>query len=151
MNIQQLKKSTNTLFSFFAMLLFLSCNAQNKTIIVEILTGVEIKGDGYTYSEESIFNLGGKKYSLRSKANYDSNGNIQQLEIYKSEGKLNYDRPNLINDRSLLEFYGLPFQQKITYSNDVLKNGDDEINATSIGDYLISTSDSVVRFYKLNN
>lgn len=149
MNIQQLKKSTNVLFLFFAVLLFTSCEAQDKTIVMEILTGKEIENDGYIYSDDSIFKLGNKEYSLRSKAIYDVDGNIQQLEVYKSEGKLSYSRAELLEDKKMLDYYRLPFQQKMSYSNGKLSNGDEKIIVIPIEDYLIDKDDSVVRFYKL--
>lgn len=147
MNIQHLKKSINVLF--FAVLLLTSCEAQDKTNVVEILTGKEVESDGYIYSDDSIFKLGNKEYSLRSKAIYDVDGNIQQLEVYKSEGKLSYSRAELLEDRKMLDYYRLPFQQKMSYSNGKLSNEDKKITVIPIEDYLIDKDDSVVRFYKL--
>ena len=149
MNIQKLKKSTNALFLFFAVLLFTSCGAQDKTVVVEILVGKEVENDGYIYSDDSIFKFGNKEYSLKSKAIYDVDGNIQQLEVYKSEGKLSYSRAELLEDRKILDYYGLPFQQKMSYSDGKLSNGDEKITVITFEDYLIDKEDSVVRFYKL--
>lgn len=149
MNTQHLKKSTNVLFLFFAVLLFTSCEAQDKTIVVEILTGKEVESDGYIYSDDSIFKLGNKEYSLISKAIYDVDGNIQQLEVYKSEGKLSYSRAELLEDRKMLDYYRLPFQQKMSYLDGKLSNENKNIIVIPIEDYLIDKDDSVVRFYKL--
>ncbi|QMU63604.1 MAG: hypothetical protein GKR88_17145 [Flavobacteriaceae bacterium] len=150
MNFQRPKKLTKVLFFFVAILISTSCKVQNKTTVVEILTGIEIESDDYNYSDESILKLGNVEYLLRSKAIYDTNGDIQELEIYKSEGNLNYDRSKLIEDISLLEYYGLPFHQKLSYSDGVItKDENDRIDVTAIGDYLINEDDNIVRFYKL--
>lgn len=149
MNIQRLKKSTNALFLFLGLLLFSSCDAQDKTTVMEILTGKEVGNAGYIYSDDSIFKLGNKEYSLRSKAIYDADGNIQQLVVYKSEGKLNYNRNDLLGDKKLLDYYELPFQQKMSYSDGKLMDKNNKIAVTYIEDYLINKDDGVVRFYKL--
>lgn len=149
MNIQRLKKLTNALFLFFGLLLFLSCDAQDKTTVIEILTGKEIENADYVYSDGSIFKLGNKEYSLRSKAIYGTDGNIQQFVVYKSEGKLDYNKADLLRDKKMLDYYELPFHQKMSYSGGTLKDKDNKIAVTSIEDYLINKDDGVVRFYKL--
>lgn len=150
MNIQRLKKSTNVLFLFAGILLSTSCDAQNKKKVVEILTGIEIKSNDYHYSDEFHFKLDSVEYSLRSRAIYDTNGDIQQLEIYKPEGKSNYDRLKLLEDKRLMEYYGFPFHQNFIYSDGVIiKNKDDRINVAFTGDYLINKDDNMVRFYKI--
>ncbi len=134
---------------FFTVLLFTNCETQYKTIVVEILTGKEVENDGYIYSDDSILKLGNKKYSLRSKAIYDLAGNIQQLEVYKPEGKLSYSRDELLEDRKILDYYRLPFLQKMSYSKGKLSNKNEKITVIPIENYLIDKDDNVVRFYKL--
>lgn len=150
MKIQRPKILTNSFFLFLVMFFFTSCNAQKRPkMIVEIFTGIEVDEE-YNYSDESIFKLGNTVYSLRSKAIYDANGNVQQLEIYKSEGVLKYDRIKLLEDRDLMQYYDFPFHQQYNYLDGVIiKDDNHRINVTSIGEYLISKSGNKVQFYKL--
>ncbi|CAM3972996.1 hypothetical protein FLCU109888_11785 [Flavobacterium cucumis] len=150
MNIQQVKKLTNFIFLLSIILFFTGCNAQNKIVFIEILTGVEVQNNIYDYSEESFFILNDIKYSLRSKAKYDINGDIQQLMVYKSDGILIYEKNQLLENKDLISYYNVPAHQNFSYLNEgLLISNNEKIKVVSIGDYIIKKNKKIIYFYRL--
>lgn len=153
MNILRLKKLINLLSAFLVMMCCANCDAQTESKIVEIYTGIEIVDKNYDYSEESVFNLNNVEYSLRSRAIYDLDGEIEQLIIYKVEGAIEYDKNQLLEDKNLLDYYGFPIDQNFIYSDGyIIKSENERIKVVKAGeDYLISnSSDRKVQIYRLN-
>lgn len=152
MNIQRPKKSINLLSAFLVMMCFANCDAQTESKIVEIFTGIEIVDKNYVYSDESVFNLNNVQYSLRSKAIYDLNGEIEQLIIFKPEGALEYTKSQVLEDTNLMDYYGFPTYQNFIYSGGfIIKSENERIKVIKAGeDYLINNSSDKVQFYRLN-
>jgi len=153
MNIQRPKRLINLMSPFLVMMCFANCGAQTELKIVEMFTGIEIVDKNYVYSNESVFNLNNVQYSLRSKAIYNLNGEIEQLIIFKPEGALEYTKSQLLEDKSLMDDYGYPIYQNFIYSGGYIKKSKNErIKVTKAGEeYLISkSSDRKVKFYRLN-
>jgi len=152
MNIQRPKKSINLLLTVLVMVFVVSCEAQKKTKVVEIFMGVQMVDKNYNYSDESVFKLDNIEYSLRSKAIYDTSGDIQQLIIYKPGGALEYNKLQLLEDENLMIYYDIPLHQSFTYAGGtILKSEEGKIDVIKITeDYLINkTGGDKVQFYKL--
>ena len=54
--------------------MLLNCKKTEENTTLEIFTGYEITDDNYVYSEESIFKIEDKTYSLRNKVFYNNHG-----------------------------------------------------------------------------
>lgn len=87
--------------------------------IVEIFSAVKII-DGYIFSAESVFEVDGTKYSLRQKAIYGRDGEVEQFLLYKPEGTIEYSKAEILKDKKIIDYAGLPFEQKWTYESDYL-------------------------------
>ena len=104
--------------------------------VVEIFLAVKID-DGYVYSKESIFEVGGVKYLLRYKAVYGIDGVVEQFVSYKSEGVIKYDKEELLRDKKIVDSAGLPFWQKWTYKLGYLKADNIRIEVREITGHLL--------------
>ncbi|MHA4847190.1 hypothetical protein ACX0G7_23695 [Flavitalea antarctica] len=94
---------------------FTSCkNHIQERRIRLIFTGIEVL-PGYVYSPESEYKVNNKLYSLRDVAEYDPNGSIIKLTIFKPEGILEYDKDHLIKDSALLKSVSLPTRHHLKY------------------------------------
>jgi len=145
------KKLIATIFAFI-LLNHTSCKTQiQERSVNSISMGIEVQ-TGYVFSPEAEIKLNNKIYSLRHKAEYDYKGNIVKLTIYKPEGKLEYDKHDLLKDSGLLQYINLPISQHLRYSS--LQGLFDEnkmVPARVINDsVLISTEGTSKMFYSLN-
>lgn len=104
--------------------------------VVEIFSAVKID-NGYVYSEESIFEVGGVKYLLRHKAVYGTDGVVEQFLSYKPEGVIKYDKEELLRDKKIVDSAGLPFGQKWTYKSSYLDADDRHIEVREIMRHLL--------------
>lgn len=130
---------------------FASCKGQNETKrVVEIFNGIEIGND--SFSEESVFEISGQKYSLRGRAFYTLDGNINNLIVYKPEGSLEYDKDDILNDSDILGFYGFPLKQNWTYQNNQFVNKKGEIiEVQKVNEKLLKLKETDgVTFFKIN-
>ncbi|MBW2963120.1 hypothetical protein [Mesonia aestuariivivens] len=153
MNTLQLKNLIRTYSMLLFMLLLFSCNAQKEEPrIVEISSGVLVSGENYMYDNNSLFYLGGNKYSLRHKALYDINGALIKLLLYKSEGEIEYNRKEILEDEKLIEYTGFPLKQNWVYKKNKLvdENGKIKIDK-EIDNFLIVDKDRITTFYKVSN
>tara|TARA_R110002049_G_scaffold286226_1_gene467889 strand:+ start:3916 stop:4377 length:462 start_codon:yes stop_codon:yes gene_type:complete len=153
MNIQRLKRLTKSVFITTLMLGMTSCKGQIETNkVIEIFKGIEIGNDSYSFSEESVFELNGQKYSLRGRAFYTLDGNINNLIVYKPEGALEYDKDDILNDSDILGFYGFPINQNWTYKNNQLVNKKGEvIEVQKVNEKLLKLKETDrITFFKIN-
>ncbi len=153
MNILQLRKLIKSILLILLTFGMVSCKAQDgEKKVVEIFSGIKIENDLYTHSEESIFEIGEQKYSLRARAFYASDGSITKLFLYKSEGTLEYGKDKILKDKNVLDYTGFPFKQSWFYENNQLINKTGEIIEIQEADKKIlkSEKDGRITFYKIN-
>ena len=127
-------------------------NIKHENKIKEIFTAVKVTDSNYVYSDESVYKINKKTYSLREKAIYNKNGDIEKLIIYKSEGILEYNKEKILNDIKILKYSGFPLSQKWRFiNNNITDSNNNKISkATILNKYiLMSTKDKKVIFYKI--
>lgn len=137
MNIQQQKKSISKTLFFLLIFSVISCKGQDtEKKVISILSGIEVVSSEYVYSEESVFKINDKEYSLRAKADYE-NGELIKIIIYKSEGVIEYSKDDILKDSAIATNYGLPTRQnwKFTKSKGLLK--DNEVIKVKLSDDFI--------------
>ena len=153
MNSQVLRTSIiKCFFLTIAVLLTGGCHSQDYHV-KEIFTGVKIEHESYVYSEESLYSINDQSYSLRNKAIYDDSGRISKLFIYKSDGTLEYsaDDLNLSTDKKILEITGFPFNQRWTYAENSIFDGDTKVAEVTMSgeNILMRANGNRVTFYRL--
>ena len=150
MNIQRLRKLTNILLIAICSIALLSCNAQEKLQVKEVFTGVKIDDANYEYAEDAMFVLQGENYSLRQKAVYNLNGDLEMLVQFKPEGKLKYNRDEILKDQNIIEYYGFPLKQNWEFKENELVDGANKIVVEKItADLLKREENGIISFYKL--
>jgi hypothetical protein len=144
-------KLIGTIFTFI-LLYNTACKAliQERTVNA-ISIGIEV-GTGYHYSSEAELKLKNSIFSLRYKAEYDHEGNVVMLTIYRPEGILEYQKQDLLQDPALLKSINLPFTQHLKYlSNQGLFNNSELVPASMLNDsVLISTQGTLNMFFNLD-
>lgn len=150
MNIQRLKKLTNILLIAITPISLLNCNAQQKLQVKEVFTGVKINDANYEYAEDAMFVLNGEDYSLRQKAIYNLNGDLEMLVQYKPEGKLEYKREKILKDQNIIKYTGFPLKQNWEFKGNVLTEGVNKIVVQKITEHLLKREQNgITFFYKL--
>tara|TARA_R110001592_G_scaffold207494_1_gene458372 strand:- start:340 stop:810 length:471 start_codon:yes stop_codon:yes gene_type:complete len=151
MNIQKTGKIIRlTLFVIFASYLSVSCQTDKKVNTVQaIAKGIQVESEDYYFSEEADKKIGETNYSLRSKVEYDLNGDVLRLLVYKPEGVLEYGKEDLVNDKNVLTSYGYSFKNKYTISEDGLFDSNEKVVPTEkLERNILSTkTDNKVTFY----
>lgn len=145
--------SSNPLFILLFIVIFTGCSGE-KSKVIEIFYGIKVER-GYIFSEESNFEVDeNTKYSLRSKASYGEDGIVSNLVVYKPEGRLEYNREEIIADMGIINFWLLPYSQGLVFTDDKLMDrsgrevdGVEYINAT----LLMKDEGNGVLFYRLQN
>ena len=128
MNTHNQKLSEIKVF-LLAFLLILNCcsniEKQSKLKIKSIYSAVLLDEvfSNFEYSEESHFECGGVKYSLRERIDYKVSGELQKLTVYKPEGILQYSYSELQKDTLLLNKKNSPILQKWTFYDNKLVIG----------------------------
>ena len=150
MNIQQLRKLTNILLIEICSIGLLSCNTQQELQVKEVFTGVKINDPNYEYAEDAMFVLHGENYSLRQKAIYNLNGDLEMLVQYKPEGKLEYNREEILKDQNIIKYYGVPLKQNWEFKENELIEGANKIVVQKITENLLKREENgITSFYKL--
>ena len=150
MNIQRLRKLTNILLIAICSIAILSCNAQEKLQVKEVFTGVKIDDANYEYAEDAMFVLQGENYSLRQKAVYNLNGDLEMLVQFKPEGKLKYNRDEILKDQNIIKYHGFPLKQNWEFKENELVDGANKIVVEKItADLLKREENGIISFYKL--
>ena len=150
MNFLQRKILSDLVFAAVFLISLGSCG--NQKDVIEVFAAVKVESDGYIYSQESIFRVGEKKYSLRQKAVYGDDGIVQKLIVYRSEGVIEYGKDELGEDRKLLDYLGFPFYQNWVYVNKQLIDGRGEKveDVKKLGEHLLKAEkNNKSVFYKI--
>ena len=127
-----------------------SCKRIDKQkTIISILKGIEVDSN-YVYSDESILVINNKKYSLRAISEYE-NGKLNKITVFKSEGILEYNKQDVINDIAIAEYYGFPLEQNWIYNpNKGLIKGNQIIEIKLSQQYIILPIErNKVEIYKI--
>lgn len=151
MNATSLKTFVNYIILILLLFNIVNCMPEgDKLKISGIVNTVQVDGKNYEYSEDSHFEINGLYYSKRTEASYDDNGVLKLFTLYKSEGKLEYEKQDIDGDKAIIEFSGLPLKQGWAFEHGKLKKGDNIINVEMINDSLIKTNEGKkVTFFKL--
>lgn len=151
MNIQHQKKLSSKILFFLLIFSVISCKGQDTEMkVISILSGIEVVNSDYVYSEESVFKLKDKAYSLRAKADYE-NGELIKIIVYKSEGIIEYNKDDILKDSAIASNYGFPTKQnwKFTNSKGLIKDYE-VIKAKLSDDFIIEIKEgSSVIIYQL--
>lgn len=150
MSIQRTK-----IFKFFIIIIIssialLCCKKKSKNTTLEIFKGYEIVNENYVYSEESIFKIKDKTYSLRNKVFYNNQGEVDKLLVYKSEGIIEYTKEEIMKDKLLLETVGLPLSLSWSYDEGILVINEEKMKLKKVKDNVLLGNDrNKVIFYKI--
>jgi len=154
MKIPNRRKSIKSLFFIICIAYFsVSCQKGKEVKTVQaIAKGVEIENQGYYFSETADIEIAGILYSLRSKVVYDGNREILKLSVYQPEGVIEYNKADLIKDKSLLTNYGYSFKNEFTFSNEKFCDVDGtEILIDKLDENILRVkTKNKVTFYYLN-
>jgi hypothetical protein len=128
------------------------CQSQPKKFIKEISNAIKVDSS-YRYSNKADTIINGNYYSLKNKAFYDEDGNIESLFVYRTEDIVNYTKQEIFSDIKLLEHLELSSQISfvIETNNLVDKNGVKDILEKIDDDLFISEKDGKVVLYKIGN
>lgn len=129
-------------------LLFLSCTASKRELEIRSISKGITVDENYYYSKSADKEIGKVKYSLRSKAEYDS-GRIIRLTIYYPEGDLNYEISDLMDDPDLLSSHGYSNECKVELYKDQLLDYNDSISypVTKIAQNLFKVKKGKIYFF----
>tara|TARA_A100000171_G_scaffold52292_1_gene69964 strand:+ start:820 stop:1293 length:474 start_codon:yes stop_codon:yes gene_type:complete len=152
MNIQKTGKTIRlTLGVLLTSCLSVSCQTDKKANIVQaIAKGIQVESEYHYFSQEADKKIGKTNYSLRSKVEYDLNGDVLRLLVYKPEGVLEYGKEDLVNDKNVLASYGYSFKNKYTISEDGLFDSNEKVIPTKRLERNIlstKTDDKVTLYY----
>jgi hypothetical protein len=152
MNILPLKKLINGLLFASLLVSFLGCKGQNSIKVKELCIAIEVENDNYVHSESSLFEIGSHIFSLRQKAIYDSDGMLEKLLVFKSDGILEYSRNDIQDDVRVIENAGLPNSQNWSYKdNSIIKDDGSQLRVESLDEKTFKSKENgKTIIYKLN-
>lgn len=152
MNIQKVKRQINQLLISYFFLTTLSCSMGKPSQgVVEVYTAIEVDSN-FQHSDESLFRVGQRVFSLRSKSCYDSDGVIREFILFKPEGLLRYSKEQLATDKQLMEHHQVYFSQDWLINGNLIDIGDRRISVRDIGYNIWEARDDstmVVTLYKI--
>lgn len=132
------------------LLILFSCNNPTSKKVSEIHTAIRIDNKGYVFSEESFIEINGSYYSLRQKAIYDDEGDLQTIILYKPEGKIEYQKDDLKKDKAIIKNTEMPLNQQWIFRNGKLKTESQAIGVQKVNDSLVMTNIGIETiFYEL--
>lgn len=151
MNIQRQEKLTNCIFTTLLSFSIISCMIQNiEYKVSEIYIAIKYDNIGYVYSEESIIAIDGSYFSLRQKAIYDDNGDLQKFILYKPEGKIEYQNEDFKKDKAIIDYSGMPLNQQWVFKDNKLKKDSETVEVQKVNNSLAkSNTGKYFIFYKL--
>lgn len=150
MNIQRLKKLNKVLLSVSTIFILSCSHCKVNKRITSVFNCVVIDNGSYVYSDEAILRINGESYSLREKADYQTDGRIFSLTVFKPEGALVYSLNDILSDTAILENYGFPIQQNWFYKGgEILYQKNKVFKVEVVNDSLLKLSEGHnIVFYK---
>lgn len=118
--------------------------------VTEVMKCIEVLDSSYEYPEQSKLVVAGKKYFVKQRAIYGLGGKLERLVLYKSEGQIEYNLKDLIDDEAILEYAGISIEQQLSFNGTYLVDGDREIKVSKISnDLLQAEKQGEVTLYRI--